>query len=1422
MERNLRYKLHKVKKQWVAIGVSTFAAAISVGGQVVAADTVVDTAGINVEHIAETPPSQQEVAAGITTYNNASQEQATTENSAAINVDNGQAQVESDASQVVNDQAQAVEVTTKQPVASEEQSNQAVPQNEAKPGQLETVAGKTYYVDANGQRLKNYSAVVDGKTYYFDVQTGEAKLDLPDTISQNQVADSYQANNQAYSNEASSFETVDNYLTADSWYRPRKVLKNGETWETASEKDYRPILMTWWPDTATKAAYANFWVKEGLISGSYSQNSNARTLDTAVQNIQVAIEKRISQEGNTSWLRDKMSQFVQSQDQWNINSENPTYYPNQDHLQGGALLFVNSQDTSQTNSDYRLLNRNPTYQTGKQAYFKTNYAGYELLLANDVDNSNPIVQAEQLNHFHYLMNWGELVMGDSDANFDGVRIDAVDNVDADLLQIVRDYYKARYGVDKSEKNAIDHLSILEAWSGNDNDYAKDQDNFSLSIDNDQRSAMLSAFAALPNQRSGLSNLTTWGLKNRSSSSASDPIPNYVFIRAHDSEVQTRIAKIIRERLGKTNADGLTNITLNDLDKAFEIYNEDMKATNKQYYPNNLPMAYAWMLQNKDTVTRVYYGDMYTDDGQYMATKTPFYDAIETLLKARIKYVAGGQAASFVRNGNGNSTNNGILTSVRYGKGANSVTDAGNQETRTSGMAVLINNLPNFKANSNVTLNMGAAHKNQAYRPLLLSTTTGIATYLNDSDVNRSQYKYTDSQGRLTFLASELTGVSNTQVSGYLAVWVPVGAADNQDVRIAPSQTVKSDKNIYQQSDALDSQLIYEGFSNFQAFAQTPEQYTNVVIAKNADLFKSWGITQFEMAPQYVSSEDGTFLDSVILNGYAFSDRYDLAMSKNNKYGSKEDLASAIKSLHSAGIKVLADWVPDQMYNLPGKEVVTATRVDQYGNNRSGATINKMPYVVNTRTYGDYQEQYGGAYLEELQRLYPSLFTTKQISTGKTIDPSVKIKNWSAKYFNGTNILGRGAYYVLRDTASKTYLTLSSDKFFLPINLNNTYGSTQNTTGFVSKADGIHYLDVNGKEITNSFKDIDGKLYYFDAKGRMAVGETKIGDATYFFLPSGQALRDGVWYDGTKAYYYDEKGLRSTSKGLVEFTIAGQSKWRYFNGDGSIVIGLVTIDDRTFYFDAYGFQVRGQSVTIDGRILTFDARDGALVQDTPEKPKPKTGWEQLGENKWGYRSEDGSLLTGSQFIDGHYIFFQNDGVQVKGRAVRDDSGVLRFYERDKGYRVSNGWYQTVDKNWVYVRSGQVLTGSHIIDGYHVFFQNDGSQVKGRTVRDNSGVLRFYDRDRGRLSSNGWYSTFDNYWIYVDKYSRVLTGLHRINRQTVYFDNDGIQVKGRAVRDAAGYLRYFEARSGSMVTNRWQDIGDGRWYYFNANGIGDYRW
>ncbi|KMY77295.1 hypothetical protein WZ79_08245 [Leuconostoc mesenteroides subsp. mesenteroides] len=77
-----------------------------------------------------------------------------------------------------------------------------------------------------------------------------------------------------------------------------------------------------------------------------------------------------------------------------------------------------------------------------------------------------------------------------------------------------------------------------------------------------------------------------------------------------------------------------------------------------------------------------------------------------------------------------------------------------------------------------------------------------------------------------------------------------GADDNQDARTAASTDANTDGKVLHSNAALDSNLIYEGFSNFQPKATTNDELTNVVIAKNANLFEKWGITSFEMAPQY--------------------------------------------------------------------------------------------------------------------------------------------------------------------------------------------------------------------------------------------------------------------------------------------------------------------------------------------------------------------------------------------------------------------------------------------------------------------------------------------------------------------------------------------------------------------------------------------
>ncbi|WP_431310039.1 glycoside hydrolase family 70 protein [Leuconostoc litchii] len=1275
---------------------------------------------------------------------------------------------------------------------------------QASSNNVKIIDGKTYYIDDDGQIKKNFATVIDGKVLYFDKDTG-AMADTNDyqflegLTSEN---NSYTEHNASVGTSSDNYTNIDGYLTADSWYRPKDILVNGESWKASSDNDLRPLLMTWWPDKATQVNYLNAmkYLDTDDTDTVYTTDNSQESLNSAAQDIQVKIEQKISQEGQTQWLKDDISQFVDSQPNWNIASESK----GTDHLQGGALLYVNNDKTPNANSDYRLLNRTPTNQTGKPSYtIDPTQGGYDFLLANDVDNSNPVVQAEQLNWMYYLLNFGSITNNDADANFDSIRVDAVDNVDADLLQIAADYFKAAYGVDKSDAISNQHVSILEDWSDNDAVYVSDHGDNQLSMDNKLRLSLKYSLTMPPvdqygNKRSGLEPFLTNSLVNRSNDATENTAqPNYSFVRAHDSEVQTVIAEIIKQRIDP-DADGLSP-TMEQLTEAFKIYNADQLKTTKEFTQYNIPSTYATILTNKDTVPRVYYGDMYTDDGQYMSTKSLYYDAIDTLLKSRIKYVSGGQTMSMsYMQGDSDmpaDSYRGVLTSVRYGKGAMTATDKGTKETRKQGIAVIESNNPDLKLSDTdqVVVDMGIAHKNQAYRPALLTTKDGIATYVSDSDVPKSLIRHTNSKGQLIFNKSDIVGTANPQVSGYLAVWVPFGAKDTQDARTESSTETTTDGKTLHSNAALDSQVIYESFSNFQYTPTTEDEYANVKIANNTDLYKSWGITNFEFPPQYRSSTDNSFLDSIIQNGYAFTDRYDLGFNTPTKYGTVDQLRTAIKALHATNISAMADWVPDQIYNLTGKEVVAVQRVNNSGIYNQDSVINNTLYASQTVGGGDYQSLYGGAFLDEIKKLYPSLFEVNQISTGVPMNPSEKIKEWSAKYFNGTNIQGRGAYYVLKDWATNEYFkvsTVSDSGVFLPKQLTNE----ESNTGFISTADGMTYYSTSGYQAKDTFiQDDKSNWYYFDQNGHMTYGFQQINGNSYYFLPNGIELQDALLEDSKgNTYYFNQTGKQS----IDGYYMLSNKTWRYFDKNGVMAnsgLTTVTLDDQQHiqYFDKNGIQVKGVSVKCsDGKLRYFDTDSGDMVTNRFGKNEDGT---------WAYFGSDGVAITGTRVINGQSLFFAEDGRQAKGTEAVDENGQVHYYDADSGALQKNRFANLSNNTWAFFdQNGNIVTGAQVINGQKLFFENNGNQVKGREYTDTDGKMRYYDADSGEMITNRFERLSDNDWAYFDTDGVAVTGEQIINGQHLYFKSNGHQVKGESIVQKDGSKKYYDVNSGELIT------------------------
>ena len=1489
MGKKVHYKLHKVKKQWVTIAVTSAALASIVGGATVAnqkvsadettqpvASTTAESDVVVETHEVAAPAATATTDATATTNDKAA-DAATVETPAAATT--AADTTTNTATPATTDRAAVANgATTETPAATAtdttltvaEKPKSGVTEKEETAAlslnNIKQVDGKYYYVKEDGSYKTNFAVSVNGQLLYFGKDGALTSTSTHSfTPGTTNLIDAFSSHNRAYDSKKESFELVDGYLTPNSWYRPVTILENGEKWRVSTEKDFRPLLMAWWPDVDTQVAYLNTFSKHFNLNATYSTSQSQSELNAAAKTIQIKIEQEISAKKSTEWLRQAIESFVKEQDQWNTTTEN---YTLADHLQGGALLYVNNDKTPWANSDYRLLNRTPSNQDGSLNGTGRYLGGYEFLLANDVDNSNPVVQAEQLNQIHYLVNWGSIVMGDKDANFDGIRVDAVDNVDADLLQVYTNYFRAAFGVDKSEANALAHISILEAWDLNDNAYNQKHDGAALAMDNNLRYAIM---GALYGSGSSLKDLITSSLTDRTNNSKyGDTQANYIFARAHDNLVQDIIRDIVQKEINP-KSDGYT-MTDAELKRAFEIYNEDMKEAEKRYTINNIPAAYALILQNMEQVTRVYYGDLYTDNGQYMATKSPYYDAITTLLKNRMKYVSGGQSMK-VDTFNGKE----ILSSVRYGKDimtADQTTGVA-ETSKHSGMLTLIANNQDFSlGDGTLKVNMGKLHANQAYRPLLLGTDKGIVTYENDAAA-AGKIKYTDAEGNLSFSGDEIKGYRTVDMRGYLGVWVPVGAPDNQDIRVKGSDK-KLDKT-FSATEALDSQVIYEGFSNFQDFVEKDSQYTNKLIAENAELFKSWGITSFEMAPQFVSADDRTFLDSVIQNGYAFTDRYDLAMSKNNKYGSKEDLRDALKALHKQGIQAIADWVPDQLYQLPGQEVVTATRANSYGTPKANAYINNTLYVANSKSSGkDFQAQYGGEFLDELQKKYPQLFEDVMISTGKKIDPSVKIKQWSAKYMNGTNILGRGNRYVLSNDATGRYYQVTDNGIFLPKPLTDQGGKT----GFYYDGKGMAYFDNSGFQAKNAFIKYAGNYYYFDKEGYMLTGRQDIDGKTYFFLPNGVQLRDSIYQQDGKYYYFGSFGEQYKDGYFVfdvpkEGTSETEAKFRYFSPTGEMAVGLTYAGGGLQYFDENGFQAKGTKyVTPDGKLYFFDKNSGNAYtnrwaeidgiwyefNDQGYAQAKKGEFYTTDGSTWFYRDAAGKNVTGALTLDGHDYYFRANGAQVKGEFVTEN-GKISYYTVDNGYKVKdkffevNGkWYhadkdgnlatgrQTIDhlnyyfnadgsqvksdfftldggKTWYYAKdNGEIVTGAYSVGGKNYYFKEDGSQVKGDFVKNADGSLSYYDKDSGERLNNRFLTTGNNVWYYF-KDGKAVTGRQNIDGKEYYFDHLGRQVKGSPISTPKG-VEYYESVLGERVTNTWITFQDGKTVFFDENGYADF--
>ena len=349
---------------------------------------------------------------------------------------------------------------------------------------------------------------------------------------------------------------------------------------------------------------------------------------------------------------------------------------------------------------------------------------------------------------------------------------------------------------------------------------------------------------------------------------------------------------------------------------------------------------------------------------------------------------------------------------------------------------------------------------------------------------------------------------------------------------------------------------------------------------------------------------------------------------------------------------------------------------------------------------------------------------------------------------------------------------------------------------VSKEKGTWVEDSNGwkykeggKYVTNSWKDIDGKRYYFDANGYRVTGWQTIGGKKYFFMPEGYMMTGWISFGSTRYYLMPDGHM------LTGWCSFGSTKY-YLASDGKMVRGWQTIDGKRYYFNDDGVMQTGWQ-TINGKKYFF-MPEGYMM----------TGWISFGSTRY-YLDKNGVMQTGWQTIDGKRYFFMPEGYMMRGWI---SFGKTRYYLDSNGVMVTGK--QVIDgTTYTFASDGKLIVeskrGWKTVNGKKYYYNENGVAVTGWQTIDGK---KYFFMPEGYMMT-GWIS-FGSTKYYLGTDGVMRTGWQTINGKKYFFMPEGYMMTGWI---SFGQTRYYLMPDGHMLTG-WCSFGS-TWYYFRTNGTLD---
>ena len=316
---------------------------------------------------------------------------------------------------------------------------------------------------------------------------------------------------------------------------------------------------------------------------------------------------------------------------------------------------------------------------------------------------------------------------------------------------------------------------------------------------------------------------------------------------------------------------------------------------------------------------------------------------------------------------------------------------------------------------------------------------------------------------------------------------------------------------------------------------------------------------------------------------------------------------------------------------------------------------------------------------------------------------------------------------------------------------------------------------------------NGKTHYYDANSKMVKGWLTVGGKTYYLNSSTGVLMKGwITVSGVKYYANKNTGAICTSK-----WVSG----KYLKSNGAMATnGLLTVGKYTYYFDSAGVRKKSCWFKVNKKYYYFNDRGRMQKNKWIDKKYYVTadgsrasGWTTIGKDTYYFSPSNGLRVTGWLTVDGQRYWISSGGILQKGRWLWSGK-----YYASKSGAVLKG-LNAVGKYIYYFdpTTGLKLTNSFKTIGVDTYyFQGKGRAVKNKWLKKNGKY--YYLQSTGKLAKNTW----------VGKY---------------YVGPDGArtgQTKTVGWSTVNGNKYYFDSNA-NMVTG-WQTIS-GNKYYFDANGV-----